>query len=309
MLTDIIAGTGGGIAVVLVGHPFDTTKTRLQTAPAQFYNGTIDCIKKTYRLEGMKGFYAGICSPLAGQMIFRGISFSTFYLALNANKKYLYDTSILTYNQMLVVTGAMTGLAITFVETPIDVVKTKLQVQVFQNKLNPVFKPNYYNCRECTSYLTKTYGIPGMFQGFGATLIRNIPANALFFSVNEMVKNEFAKHNNVPVTDISVAQKFFAGSCGGLSYWVTMYPLDVIKSKMQSIDFHHAKSWKEMASHIWQNHGIKGFYQGVIPCATRSLFACGVMFTTVDMIRGFLHSATSTSATAPQFLFPEKKTY
>jgi len=66
MLMDIIAGTCGGVAVVLVGHPFDTTKTRMQTAPERFYAGSLDCVLKTYRWEGMKGFYAGICSPLAG---------------------------------------------------------------------------------------------------------------------------------------------------------------------------------------------------------------------------------------------------
>lgn len=66
MLTDIVAGTCGGLAVVLVGHPFDTTKTRMQTAPNKFYSGTIDCVRKTYQWEGLRGFYAGICSPLAG---------------------------------------------------------------------------------------------------------------------------------------------------------------------------------------------------------------------------------------------------
>ena len=34
---DYVAGVCGGIAVVLIGHPFDTTKTRLQTSPPNFY--------------------------------------------------------------------------------------------------------------------------------------------------------------------------------------------------------------------------------------------------------------------------------
>ena len=49
---DYVSGVCGGIAVVLVGHPFDTTKTRLQTAPQGFYSGTIDCVKKTLKWEG-----------------------------------------------------------------------------------------------------------------------------------------------------------------------------------------------------------------------------------------------------------------
>lgn len=64
MITDLakdyLAGVAGGVAVVLIGHPFDTVKTRLQTSPSGVYAGTIDCLKQTMQAEGMKGFYAGI---------------------------------------------------------------------------------------------------------------------------------------------------------------------------------------------------------------------------------------------------------
>ena len=57
---DYLAGVAGGVAVVLIGHPFDTVKTRLQTSPLGIYHGTVDCVQKTFRQEGAKGFYSGI---------------------------------------------------------------------------------------------------------------------------------------------------------------------------------------------------------------------------------------------------------
>ena len=69
LFVDYLAGIAGGIAVVVVGHPFDTTKTRLQTAPQGFYSGTADCVRKTFRVEGLSGFYSGIRSPLAGTFL------------------------------------------------------------------------------------------------------------------------------------------------------------------------------------------------------------------------------------------------
>lgn len=57
---DYLAGVAGGIAVVLIGHPFDTVKTRLQTSPLGIYQGTVDCVMKTFQQEGAKGFYSGI---------------------------------------------------------------------------------------------------------------------------------------------------------------------------------------------------------------------------------------------------------
>ena len=51
-LINYLAGVAGGISVVLVGHPFDTVKTRMQSAPPGFYKGTIDTVKQTLRFEG-----------------------------------------------------------------------------------------------------------------------------------------------------------------------------------------------------------------------------------------------------------------
>lgn len=50
-----ISGGFGGISAVLVGHPFDLTKTRLQTAPAGTYTGGLDVVKKTIKADGIKG--------------------------------------------------------------------------------------------------------------------------------------------------------------------------------------------------------------------------------------------------------------
>jgi solute carrier family 25 (mitochondrial carnitine/acylcarnitine transporter), member 20/29 len=40
------------------GHPFDLTKTRLQTAAPGAYTGAIDVVKKTVARDGVKGSVA-----------------------------------------------------------------------------------------------------------------------------------------------------------------------------------------------------------------------------------------------------------
>lgn len=50
-----ISGGFGGTCAVLVGHPFDLTKTRLQTAAPGTYTGAIDVVKKTLARDGVKG--------------------------------------------------------------------------------------------------------------------------------------------------------------------------------------------------------------------------------------------------------------
>lgn len=57
-----VSGTVGGIAVCLVGHPFDTLKVRLQTQPVDrpVYKGLSDCFFKTLKWEGIGGLYKGV---------------------------------------------------------------------------------------------------------------------------------------------------------------------------------------------------------------------------------------------------------
>lgn len=60
-----LSGGFGGICTVIVGHPFDTIKVRLQTMPIPApgekptYSGTWDCAVKTVKREGFRGFYKG----------------------------------------------------------------------------------------------------------------------------------------------------------------------------------------------------------------------------------------------------------
>jgi solute carrier family 25 (mitochondrial carnitine/acylcarnitine transporter), member 20/29 len=59
---DFLAGTFSGVAQVLVGHPFNTLKVRLQTSSR--YKGGMDCFKTTMKEEGFRGLYKGIGPPL-----------------------------------------------------------------------------------------------------------------------------------------------------------------------------------------------------------------------------------------------------
>jgi solute carrier family 25 carnitine/acylcarnitine transporter 20/29 len=52
-LRSLVAGGVGGICAVIVGHPFDLVKVRLQTAERGVYTGAIDVVRKTIAREGL----------------------------------------------------------------------------------------------------------------------------------------------------------------------------------------------------------------------------------------------------------------
>lgn len=52
-LRDFAAGGAGGVCAVVVGHPFDLVKVRLQTAEKGVYNGAMDVVRRTIAREGL----------------------------------------------------------------------------------------------------------------------------------------------------------------------------------------------------------------------------------------------------------------
>jgi len=304
-LTEVAAGMSGGIAVVLVGHPFDTTKTRLQVAPSGYFKGTRDCVQQTMRLEGIRGFYSGMSSPLLGQMFFRAASFASFHASLDYLNSLSPSTRDATPSTScatnLLAAGGITGFVISFIETPIDVVKTKLQTQIFSAKLSSSSPAGqsaqmpFSSFRTCVSYIVRSHGPHALYQGLSATMIRNVPANALFFPVNEICKQsllKFKRQSTNADMDLILPERLLCGATAGMCYWVLTYPLDAIKGKMQGAPFESRSTWAGTAMTILKEHGPAGFLRGIVPCAARSIPACSALFTTMDLVKLTLSAST-----------------
>jgi solute carrier family 25 carnitine/acylcarnitine transporter 20/29 len=66
-LRALVAGGVGGVFAVVVGHPFDLVKVRMQTAEKGVYTGAMDVLRKGIAREGLvRGLYAGVSAPLVG---------------------------------------------------------------------------------------------------------------------------------------------------------------------------------------------------------------------------------------------------
>jgi solute carrier family 25 carnitine/acylcarnitine transporter 20/29 len=291
---DVIAGTTGGLAVVAVGQPFDTIKVRLQTQPSvnPIYSGFLDCARKTVAWEGPTGLYKGVASPLAGQMVFRMTLFSAFggakrWLSTNADG----STRPLVTSDFFKA-GAMTGFAAAFAEGPVDFYKSQIQVQIVRSKVNPDYKPPFTKVLDCVRQTFRYNGIKGPYQGLGATLVRNVPANSVYLGSFEVMKREVAKYQQRPVSELHPATVTALGGLGGIFYWLVIFPVDAVKSVMQTDDIRKPqRKFPTMASaaqQLWAEGGLRRFYKGFTPAIIRAAPANGVMLMTVDKVTIYL---------------------
>lgn len=293
---DTIAGTCGGVVVTLVGHPFDTVKVRLQTQSASnpTYSGAIDCVKKTLKWEGLGGLYKGVTSPLAGQMFFRASMFSAFgatkrFLAKNPDGSSRTLTTADFYKA-----GAVTGFVAAFTEAPIDFYKSQIQVQVIRSQSDPNYRAAFTSVGACVKQTYRLNGMRAPFQGLFTTMVRNVPANAVYLGTFEVLKNRAATYKQISVPELPAGYVLGSAALGGILYWCTIYPVDVCKSAIMTDDIDPAKrkypNLRTAFTKLYAEGGVGRFYKGFAPCITRAAPANAAMLYTVDKVGQYLNS-------------------
>lgn len=278
---DVVAGTIAGINVTLVGHPFDTLKVRLQTQPTvnPIYSGVVDCFKKTLQWEGFSGLYKGVSSPLIGQMFFR----ANLFLAYGQSKNFLLqmsDNNCLS-NKDYFIAGGLAWLFGTIAECPIDFFKTQMQIQIIKSKTIKDFQPEYTNMKDCFIKIIRMNGFKGAYQGVVPHMMRNLPAGSAHLGMFEVSRKYFAKKDNIEVKDLSIYKTIISGGIGGWCYWFFFYPLDVVKSSIQSDNPNKEKrnfnGVLDVYNKLYKEGGIKRFYKGFTPCLMRAIPANAVL--------------------------------
>lgn len=225
---DFIAGTVGGIAGIVVGQPLDTVKTRLQTPNiGQHYQSTFHALITIIKQEDYRGLYKGVASPLASCALLNGLIFASYGWFLNMQLDHSEQTPTLP---QVMLAGVATGLVTSLITTPVDLVKIRQQNELLSNPSVTII----------TSQLFKQHGIRGLYRGLTATMIRDTGFGAYFGSY-EACCRFFTPVAN----DSSPASKpgptwwglLLAGGVAGIIGWAATFPMDVVKTRVQSTDW------------------------------------------------------------------------
>lgn len=271
---DLFAGTCGGIAQVLSGQPFDTTKVRLQSAPEGTYSGAMDVVKKLLKTDGPLGFYKGTLTPLVGVGACVSIQFGVnqamqrFFQARNKPGQGLS-------NGQFYLAGMAAGIANGILASPIEHVRIRLQTQVGNVYAGPA---------DAIRKMYSSSGVSGIFRGITPTLIREGHGmGAYFLAYEALVANE-----GVPRTQIPGWKLCMFGAAAGYAMWFTSYPIDVVKSKMQTDSLLKSErlynSTLDCIVKVWKANGIRGFFRGFLPTILRAAPVNACTFYTFELV-------------------------
>ncbi|WVQ72121.1 hypothetical protein IAR50_001666 [Cryptococcus sp. DSM 104548] len=277
---DLIGGSIGGIAQVLVGQPFDIVKVRVQTSPPGTYKSPLECATRLLKNDGPLGFYKGTLTPLLGI----GACVSIQFGAMEYAKRFFRGRNgggDLNLGQFWL-SGAFAGVANTVVCNPVEHIRIRLQTQ-------PDVVPKLYNGPvDCAAKLYKNGGgLKGIFKAQSATMLRDGVGCGFYFLAYEGLVQRHIKTTGLKREEISPIWAVTYGAAAGYALWFSIYPVDVIKSKLQTDSLLAADrkytGMVDCARKTWRAQGVKGFLGGLGPTLIRSPFANGATFVAFEL--------------------------
>lgn len=293
-LRSLAAGGVGGVCAVIVGHPFDLVKVRLQTAEKGVYTGAIDVVKRTIAREGLaRGLYAGVSAPLVGVTPMFAVSFWGYDMGKRLVNSF---TTVPVKNNtpqysigQISAAGFFSAIPMTLITAPFERVKVLLQIQG-QKHLAPGEKPKYSGGIDVVRQLYKEGGIRSVFRGSAMTLARDGPGSAAYFAVYEYVKRSLSPKDaeGNATGELNLPAVMTAGACAGVAMWIPVFPVDTVKSRIQTAE--GRPTIAGVVSQVYRNGGIKAFFPGFGPALARAIPANAATFVGVELAHKAMNS-------------------
>lgn len=286
---DFIAGSVGGTAVVYVGQPLDTVKVKMQTFP-QLYKGMLDCFVKTYRNEGViRGLYAGTVPAITANVAENSILFLFYGFC---QKLIAAVTNTGEIEQLSTLSNATAGCFASFFSAfglcPTELIKVKLQCArevalVSGSKLR-------VTGFDLLKDIVRKEGVVGLFQGLQSTIVREMPGYFVFFGAYEGTRSLLTPPGKTK-NECGLMATIAAGAAAGVALWSVIYPIDVVKSRVQaSNERSNVTLWKSIVD-ISRREGVLFLYSGLRPTLIRTVPATGVLFLSYEWTKKVLYGA------------------
>ncbi|KAL6045296.1 Nicotinamide adenine dinucleotide transporter 1, chloroplastic [Balamuthia mandrillaris] len=283
------SGGIGAVAAVLTNftlYPLDLLRTRLQAqahkevlAKSRF-RAIRAVLTQTWQQGGVRGFYVGLIPGLIGPTT----AWASFMLAYKWGQQnpYLVDALNVQRGGRLAdfIAGLQAGVVMTLVTNPIFVVKTRMQTSPSDNHFLRVMYEVF-----------KIEGLRGMYRG----LVPALPLTchgAVHFTFFEWFKRMFLSRPNRSSESLNAWETLAAASSSKLCAAALTYPLQVIKTCLQTQKGSEGLPLRIMIVNIYSKNGLRGYYSGFLPHLMRTVPSSTITLFLIERLTQLLFSSS-----------------
>lgn len=280
------------LAAKIPGAPVLPIPTATMESPLQ-------CLRNTINKEGFRGLYRGCITPCMGAAVEDSITFSVYHAAVRyfgrqsrgdgggvsgggGGRARPEDLPL----SRVFLAGSMGGMTTSFIVTPLELIKCRLQVDRVSKEGMGGSVARYKGPIDCLLQSVRQEGIRVLYRGHSATFLRESLGTGVFFSTYEMGLRTLAA--GIPREEVPAPAVLLAGAMAGVVLNAVPYPLDTAKSVMQTLQAPVGageggaavvpRSLWGAVKLIVEAEGVAGLYRGITPALLRAMPSNAVVF-------------------------------
>ncbi|XP_054466345.1 calcium-binding mitochondrial carrier protein SCaMC-2-A [Anoplopoma fimbria] len=141
--------------------------------------------------------------------------------------------------------------------------------------------------------MVKEGGMRSLWRGNGVNIIKIAPESALKFMAYEQIKLLIGSEK----ATLSIAERFVAGSLAGVIAQSTIYPMEVLKTRLALRTTGQFSGIADCAKQIFRREGLGAFYKGYVPNMLGIIPYAGIDLAVYETLKNhyLLHYGTNSS--------------
>jgi len=229
-------------------------------------------------------------TPLMGTTLISSTLFASY-----GHFRYLLNNGQNRENSLteVALAGGLGGALISGMVCPVEQIKTKLQLQhILLSRGQPVL---FKGPLDYILNVTRSIGIQGLWKGFTPTFLREIFGLPAYFAGYEGSKRLAAQilTKSKQPKDLPSICFPFCGAFAGVILWTVAFPIDVVKTRLQSQVETHPGAYKNIIDcfrRIFREEGIRTFYKGCSASMLRTIPVAAGGWTTFELVSRFIEN-------------------
>ncbi|RDX56515.1 mitochondrial carrier [Lentinus brumalis] len=255
------------------------------------------------------GFYRGLWIPLITISFVRAASFTIYSRTKDyfRARHWLSRDRIFDVSAVGGISGALSGSLISFGSAPFELVKVRRQLEYSIAASKGIRLAKAPSTMDAVREIFRSSGLLGLYTGFRLHFIRDTMGTALYFFEYDGFRYIMGRDYNgeqgstpawLPIPEGLVP--FLCGSLAGVTSWALIYPLDVVKTKVQqrALAGERQRTVFETFYRLIRGPdpnapkpiltGLARLYQGLGVSALRSVTTHGLLWTIFDLTASYI---------------------
>ncbi|KAF4963864.1 hypothetical protein FSARC_8158 [Fusarium sarcochroum] len=305
MSADFWAGYLSGAVGIIIGNPLDVIKVRRQAQhttpvsnrpPHLLPTGASVAASSISQVTASSaryfGSYTSLVTGTAAPILGYGALNALLFVSYNRTEAALnnaFSTSGSLWNNWIA--GAVGGLATWVVSTPTELIKCRAQLA------SPPI-----SSWAITKQIWKNEGVRGLYFGGAVTALRDSVGYGFYFWSYELTTRWLATQPGEETSfQHEAAKVLFCGGLAGVATWASIFPLDVVKTRVQAQTLGGQAETSpllqpnrtsqatragalQIAQEAYREGGSRVFFRGLTVCSVRAFIVNAVQWAVYEWV-------------------------